>query len=195
MALANIITNSETDFKYGFNVINNVSLIDKRLPTLYIGYMNMKSIGIKIESVFNRQINETTFWTFDKNEKRVEYDKDIVNFINFFLDYMEEKMVYESIDISTYSYSKLKNVYRILNSQIKKTVYISENSVFINFNHNVICIDLNSIDYIDIAREKVINKIKSFNNVHVYEDKKSIPNMVLRCVHTEALIPLIISNI
>ena len=40
MALANIITNSETDFKYGFNVINNVNLIDKRLPTLYIGYIN-----------------------------------------------------------------------------------------------------------------------------------------------------------
>lgn len=193
MAIANIVTNKQdNDFSYGFNVVSDLTKINKDIPTLVIGYFFAKENGIEIKSVFDRVVNENIFWTFDKSEKRIEYDKDYVKFIKFCINNIESRIKYFSIDVTNYKLSLIKNVFNYLKRNNKKTVYKGVNAIYISNGESVLCIDLNSTNYIGISDEKVITKIKEFDNVVFYENKKTIPYYLIKYIDSENVIPMIL---
>ena len=76
--IGNIISDGKSNgFGNLFNVVNDYSLIDDKLPTLIIGYEKASEI-IDGYSILQKEYNNGMLrWTFSRNERRSDYIKDI----------------------------------------------------------------------------------------------------------------------
>ena len=83
MCIANIVTKRKVTFDSLICKCKSINDIDSTKPTLIIGWEEVKSIYGKDISILEKQINEKVFWTFDKTERRNDYEKDIFTFISF----------------------------------------------------------------------------------------------------------------
>lgn len=66
--IGNIITNSSIETSKFFNVVSDLKNIDISIPTLIIGWDNVKKLYPE-QNILNNKINENISWTFSKREK------------------------------------------------------------------------------------------------------------------------------
>ena len=85
MCIANIVTKRKITFDSLICKCKSINDIDSTKPTLIIGWEEVKSIYGKNISILEKQIDEKTFWTFDKTERRNDYEKDINAFYFFII--------------------------------------------------------------------------------------------------------------
>lgn len=157
MFLGNIVSENSIIVSSLFNVVNDINNIDDRVPTLIIGWDFSKRIfsGVKL-SILDKNINKNTSWTFTKKEKRVDYEKDLDNFIKNCLNYINNKINYQYINILTSEYKIIKKLIEKLTSTEISYIYVCKNSfIYIYSNYNVIGIDFNCLDYLNIDRKKI----------------------------------------
>ena len=76
MNVGNIVTNSKIDIE-NFKVCRNIDNIDRDIPTLIIGWENVKKIYGEKVSILHKQIDTFTFWTFSPKERKSEYETDL----------------------------------------------------------------------------------------------------------------------
>jgi hypothetical protein len=73
MNVGNIVTNSKKiDFE-NFKICRKIDNIDRDLPTLIIGWENVKKIYGERVSILHKRIDTFTFWTFSSKERKSEY--------------------------------------------------------------------------------------------------------------------------
>ena len=99
--IGNIVTNGcKTIYNELFNVVRSIDDCIPGLPTLVVGWSNMKSMfpeANTTEKAFNG-IN----WTFTKTERRCDYEEDIVEFYRNSLKNSLSNVRYVYIDIINY---------------------------------------------------------------------------------------------
>ena len=163
--IGNIICNGlSKGFGDMFNIVNDYSLIDDKLPTLIIGFDNATNL-IKNFSILKKDYNNGMLrWTFKRSERRNEYNKDLSDFKEYCIMRNVKKVKYDYIDIMLYPYSKIKKVINYINSVDDKLCFVTKNSSFIFIYSNrynmVWGLSLSLCEYFDIDKQKVLNKIK-----------------------------------
>lgn len=134
--IANIITKYKFDTSCYFNITDDYYNIDNSLPTLIIGWEEVKKL-FPNQNILDYKISDTISWTFSKREKRHQYEKDINNFITSVVSNLKI-----SINYKFFNY--------ILSSQEKResfTKYISDNKCSIYYN--------SKFAYIYIPKDKI----------------------------------------
>lgn len=169
--IGNIVTDKRVNFDSLINKCKSYNDIDTSVPTLIIGWNNVKSIFPNV-SILNKEINPNMFWTFGRTERRVDYERDINSFYLYCIKNISSHIKYKFFNIITTTYSKCKRLINFINSDISKTIYVHNDcSIFILFDNNVIGISLNDIDYLNIKKNKVLNMIgNNPNNNIIYDD-------------------------
>jgi hypothetical protein len=162
MTIANIVSNDSINIGPEFNVVKSSSDIsDNNLPILYVGYELSQHNLPHIElNVLNKKVDNKTFWTFRRNEKRDVYSIDLENFIRFSYKNYMLNISYIDVDFIQYSNSKMDKVKKKLWSLNNVISYKSNNNVIYVYADNLIFgLDLNIAQYIGHSVQKIEEKI------------------------------------
>lgn len=174
--IANIIYKSSVPLKLNTNLINitsNIGEVDFSLPTLIIGWKFYKEIFPENNtSILNKEVEENLSWTFTRNEKRVDFDKDIINFIKKVFNSLSEKLPYYFIDVLKINNKSFIKLNEFLSSSEEKHIYICNNSfAYIYSNHRVIGLDLEDFNYVEeLENFNKIIKSNKYNNIFYNEN-------------------------
>jgi hypothetical protein len=162
MYIANVITididNSIPDY---INVVRDKKDLIKGLPTLSIGWFKTKEIFNLINlDVGNKVINENTFWTFSKFEKRDVYVNDLNKFYKIAIDNLRKKIKYTFISLLKIKLKKIKSLLNFIDSNETKIIYIYKNRIIYIYNkNNIYGISLDEIEFIGLDKTKIINRL------------------------------------
>lgn len=128
--LANVITDlTRVKFDIKVNKCKSMEEIDKSLPTLIIGYNNAKKY-IKDFNILKKSYpKQNLWWTFNKNERGVDFQDDIYKFALEAIDNIVDKVEYDYIDYVDCTLDKGKKILKYITlSTDYKVAYIDNNN-------------------------------------------------------------------
>ena len=178
-ALANIITNSnKVKFDLPVNKCKDISCRDENLPTLIIGYETAKKYiqGFNILKKFYPKQN--IYWTFKRNERGVDYEKDLNDFYTTVITDFCEKNTYTFIDLITMNYKIAKKLVKFAKSDEKKMIFNENNRflyVYCEKYNTVFGFSLSTSDFFGINPIKILNLFKNNPNNEFVYDFTNIP--------------------
>ena len=163
--LANIITKNKIEVSSFINVSKNILDVDLSLPTLIIGWNEVKTFYPN-QDILNKCITDNVKWTFSKREKRYQYEEDIVKFIDEVAKKLNENVNYRFFNYVLASQNKRDNFL----SYIKKgncSIYYNTRFLYVyNVNDDItIGISLVDLNYIGVNVKEFILSLKSSNNI------------------------------
>jgi len=193
MYIGNIVTDNiikDNDFK----VCTSIDLIDETLPTLIIGWKLVKEMYGDNVSILHKKINQRTYWTFNKRERKIDFENDLELFKDFCIESFGENIPYVYFDIL---YGKKSINYRIIRKllSLKNPItYIDVNGMVYIYSENIIFgIDLNILDFFKGKKDKVIKKLKNIKN-NVFANNEifnSNGDLLIKVKNKKRLIPYI----
>lgn len=190
-----VVFNEGVKVDKGFKKCLSIKDVDKSLPCILIGLTNARNI-IPNFSILNKKYeNEMLWWTFAKNERRVEYDDDIEEFKQFCIKKISEKINYNFMNFLTAKYGEVKNFINYIDSDKKKYYYIDKDKFVFVFDGdtNFYGVSLSTLSFLGIAVDKVLNRIKiGKNNVQVF-NFYNIPKSVLKMINDDILLKIFLS--
>ena len=98
--------------------------INTSLPTLIIGLENAKTNIDNFNILIKRYENDLLWWTFNKTERRVDYEKDIIDFRNFCIRNVTKNFCYHNINLIETKYSNAKKYIEFIKSIEEKYYFI-----------------------------------------------------------------------
>lgn len=153
------------DFVEVVKSLDDVS--DPTKPILYVGLKTAK-INNQNFSILNKRISENVYWTFGKNEKRDDYEKDIKNFFKIVLLHEIKQIKYYYLNLLKLSFSNIKRIVSFcLNTDIKY-IFIDTKMIYIYYNNNIYGISLEILEWLNISIKKVIKKLKQNDNNRIF---------------------------
>jgi hypothetical protein len=174
MCLAKIYTNNK-NFKT-FSLIDVLDFSqytdDINTPTLLIGKKNSEElIGKEKIKVLDREIRKNLYWTYSKVEKRNEYEKDVEEFYQSLFKHIKKHVHYKCIDLYNTSYSEIKNILTQIGGDNVNYIYVTDNHVYIYNLCEIIGISLNELNFLNINKDRIIEKLKkNRNNILIFND-------------------------
>ena len=194
MFIGNVVTETEFSDKR-YNICKSYDEINTNLPTLIIGWKNVKDIfGEENVSILRKNINENTFWTFDIQERKVDYEVDIDNFESVCVGTLNDRINYVYVDLLHDNRKKVKKIIRKIYNLKNIISFKNDNMVYIFDENLVFGVDLNIVEFLGLDKQKIINKINSMSSVTL--DKNEIFNICSGYVQNNntKLIPYIYRN-
>ena len=172
MIIGNLITNEDIDIDF-LNKVENIESINNTLPTLIVGWQETKkNIGEDKVSIIHKKINNRLYWTFTKKERKVDFEKDIINFKNICFNDIEDKINYIYIDVLHYSKSKIKKIIKKI-LQLKSIITYKNNKdmLYIFGDNLVFGVDLNMCNFIGVKKNKILNKVNTISDVTLQQNE------------------------
>jgi len=164
MYVGNIVTQFKIESS-NFKICSKLEDIDTNLPTLYIGWKNIKEImGDKV-SILHKQINNRLFWTFSPKERKSEYETDLDEYMSYCYNNFGKNIPYVYLDlIMGKKLINYKIIKKILSLK-KSTTFISDSNMVYIYGDNIIFgIDLNTVLMFEDKYDKILNKVKNLQN-------------------------------
>ena len=194
MFIGNVVIKKEFSDKR-YNICESYETINTSLPTLIVGWENVKDIfGEENVSILHKDINENTFWTFDIQERKVDYELDIDEFESKCFNFIKNKINYIYIDLLHDNRKKIKKIIKKI-YDLKNIISFIDNNMFYIFDENLVFgLDLNIVEFIGLDKQKIINKINNISSVTL--EKNEIFNICSKYVNNNnnKLIPYIYRN-
>jgi hypothetical protein len=163
MNIGNIVSKTKIEIE-NFKICESLECINEELPTLIIGRKLSKELLGEGISIIHKKVSNKLFWTFDKTERKSEYESDIEQFKEYCFESFGSNIPYVYLDIL---YNSRKINYRIIKKILSlksPIVYFSENDMVYIYSENIIFgVDLNVLNYFQGKKEKIVERIKRLN--------------------------------
>lgn len=174
--IANILTNSKLDVSSFFHITSNFEEIDKTLPTLIIGWGEVKKLFPE-QNILKNEIEENLYWTFSKREKRYKYEQDLENFIKKVTDNINNKINYHFFNYLLANTNKRVSFINYINKGFC-SIYYNSRFLYIYCIKDEITlgISLKDLNYIGINSKDFINSLLNQNNNIICDNLKCIDN-------------------
>ena len=170
MRIANIVCERDIKIDNKFNLINSIDAIIPGLPTLIVGINNAKSYTKDI-SYLDRRIDDNTFWTFSRLEKRDLFEEDLFYFIQFAYNKLLEHAKFKFIDLILSDSEKINLVFYDIKSSENVITFHYQNMVYTYVNDTIYGFDLRQVEYIGKSIDKFMTKIKDISHVFLQDEK------------------------
>jgi len=181
----------------GFKIFNNIEDVDNDLPTIIIGWGLVKLLyGDKV-SILHKNINIKTFWTFSEKERKVDFEVDIENFKEYCYNNFGENIPYVYLDFLYGKKNINKKIIKKILSLKESTIYVTENEMVYIYGENILFgVDLNTVNYFQNKKDKVLNRLKSLKNCVLVDSKifNKYRDFLYKIKDKKRLIPYIIKN-
>lgn len=192
MFIGQVVTKSKT-----LPIVDYVKTIadyeDNGMPTLIIGKNKAESIFGKDQvKVLDKKIKDNVYWTFAKNERRVDFEADIEAFNNIIVNKLKKSVKYVYYSIFTENTERTKKFIDWLYNGKKKIIYIYEKHLYMYApkTDTVFGISLNDIEYTGKDPEMVLEKIKANkNNIIIYDNTFLGQRLRLEMANSQFIVP------
>ena len=164
--IGNIVTNTKFNGNGIFNVVETTSEIDKRVPSLILGWEYTRKFYPNV-SIVDWKIDDKTFWTFGKREKRERQEEDIKKFTKMCVENMLSSVDYKYSNILILSKEEKEDLFKIISSDKKKTVYLDGDMLYFypEGSKHVYGILMSDIDYEGANRNVLLSKFHKYNGL------------------------------
>ena len=163
---------------------------DFSIPTLIIGKKRaIELFGVENVHVLDKKIQDNVYWTFAKNERRVDYEDDTKKFIDSLVKKINFGVNYYFINIFTEKLSFLKRFIKYVYNNEKKSVYVTKKHIYFYSGKNVVGLSRGDFEYIGIDSDKVVAKIKSNPQNIVFTDDEISPDIVKFAKSSNIIVP------
>jgi len=158
----------------GIVTIKEERIINSLLPTLIVGWANVKGMfNDKEISILNKTIRKNLYWTFAPGEDTQDFNEDIETFINHLYNDFISEVKYHFIDpiVENFSTSiELISMYE--NEYCFEKTYITENFIYIyDKPKNIILgIDLKYLKFLNFNIDQLLLEIKKISCQLLMED-------------------------
>ena len=122
--------------------------------------------------IITRKLDDNTYWTFKRTEKRDLHEEDIYKFTHMVYQDAVDALIYFFIDPFLYKRREIKKTLRTLDSLAPFISYKHDDMIYIYGQNLVFGVDLSLLEFIGIKRDKIIRKISEKS--HVFLDKNTI---------------------
>lgn len=177
--IANIVTTYKLDVSEFFNVVKDYNDIDKTVPTLIVGWKEVKKL-FPSQDILISYIDDNTTWTFSKQEKRFQYEKDIKLFIDNIIKNLNNNVNYKFFNYILYNKKKQETFIEYVK---KGNCSLYHNSRFLYIYNHIdkvtLGISLNDLKFININVGKFIKELVNNNNNIICDS--------LKCFDTQSL--------
>lgn len=170
MLIANVVCERELKIDDRFNVVKSIEEINPDLPTLIVGIDNAKSYS-KTISYLDRRIDNKTFWTFTRTEKRDLFEEDLFYFIEFAYNQLIKNIRFDFVDLILCDSNQINSVFKNIESSDESITFHYKNMVYTYVNNEIYGFDLRQVDYIGKSSAKFLDVIKSFSDVFLQDEK------------------------
>lgn len=192
MNIGRIITkNKNIDTLDFVDVTSDISSIDNFVPTLIIGKKQAEEIyGKDKVKVLDKKITSNVSWTFDKTERRNEYERDLKSFNDSLIKTVRKNIKYDFFNIYIEPISRIKKLISFIKSDKTKYIYISNGLIYLYYNNIVHGISLNDIEYLGIKKNKILSLLKSNNSNIIINDSDFLSKKMKQIIKDDkTLIP------
>lgn len=174
--------------------VDDIKLADSTKPILIVGWENAKKHN-GYKSILDKSLGDNVFWTFSKSESRVDFEESLAKFYDIIFNNILNNIKYYYINIFKLRYNKIKKLYSILYSIEEKTIYISDNLIYIPYKGDILGLSLKMMKYCGITSDKVISRIVSNPKNKVVEDNdKFVFKLSKRLGNKKYALPYFISS-
>ena len=172
MYIGRIISNKENIDTLDFvDVTENVGSIDNFIPTLIIGKKKAEEIyGKENIKVLDKKITNNVTWTFDKVERRNEYERDLKMFNDSLIKTIKKNIKYEFFNIYIEPISRIKKLISFIKSPKIKYIYIFNDHIYMYYNNIVYGISLSDIQYLGINKNRILRLLNSNSSNIIVEN-------------------------
>lgn len=180
MKIANIYTTTKFDNEL-YNVTDKKESLIAGIPTLIIGWSNVKRLFPNAD-ILNWKINDDTYWTFGKRERRSEYESRVDKFLEIAICELDKHVVYRYINLLTATTEEKNALFGKLTSESTKSVLKYYDMLYLTEeDYNVVYgISLRDIDYEGKDRNCVINLAKKNKSItYIEEDECGVCNDII----------------
>jgi hypothetical protein len=187
MCLGVIYTNSNKFEVLQFFKKERLENFDKntKIPSIILGKKNSVELLGEV-SVLNRQITDNVSWTYNKLEKRSDFEVDIEVFYKNIFKKLLKKIKYEYINIYTSKHSDIKRLYSVLYFDgERKVTYITNSMIYIYCNSTVYGISLFEINYCGMNITKIIDRLTKLPNNEIITSNNFIKNDVKKYINNQ----------
>ena len=170
MQIGNIIIDDYIKLDEKFNIINSLDDIIDNIPTLVVGLDNAKKLDVKL-NYLERKLDDNTFWTFNKKEKRVLFEEDLFYFIEHSYTLFRKKISFKFIDLIL-SYSQdINNVFNNIKESKNVISFVYIDMVYVFMNKTIYGFDLRQVVFIGKTKVTFIDLIKNLSDVFLEDNK------------------------
>jgi len=162
--IGNIITSDKLKVDENFNVVDSLDKIIEGIPTLIIGLDNVKKLDTKLNYV-DRKLDDLTYWTFSKKEKRVLFEEDLFYFIENSYKHVKDSVEYIFIDFILFSDRKVGKIFNKIKESRNNITFINERMIYIYSEKYLFGIDLKQVEFLGYNLELFLVKIKELSMV------------------------------
>ena len=152
--IGNIVTSNDLKVDENFNVVDSLDNIIEGIPTLLVGIDNAKKKSDKLNYI-ERQLDDNTFWTFTKKEKRVLFEEDLFYFIENSYKHLTEKINYVFVDAILFDNTKMKGIFDEISKNDNNITFITNEMVYIYCCNKIFGIDLKQINHCNINTKNI----------------------------------------
>jgi hypothetical protein len=195
MYVGNIVTKSKL-VEENFNIVNNFDEIDNDLPTLIIGWEIVKN-QIEGISIIHKKISQRLYWTFTTKERKVDYEVDLEKFKELCFNQFGDNVPYVYLDlIHGKRRVNIKIIKKVLSLKNPVTYFSDKGMVYIYDENIIFGMDLSIVQYTNLNKEKIINKIKSIGDNVLVSDEifNKCKDLLYKIKFKNKLIPYIYKN-
>lgn len=172
MYIGRIISNKENIDTLDFvDVTKNIGSIDNFIPTLIIGKKKAEEIyGKENIKVLDKKITDNVSWTFDKVERRNEYERDLKTFNDSLIKTIKKNIKYEFFNIYIEPISRIKKLISFIKSPKIKYIYIFNDHIYMYYKNIVYGISLSDIQYLGINKNRILRLLNSNSSNIIVEN-------------------------
>ena len=168
--VANILTNEKFSGEI-YNIVNKFNDLIEGIPTLVIGWDFCKK-NYPNSDILDNKIDNLTYWTYGKREKRDKYEESVEWFKNFAIKKFIESIKYEFINVMLMSGGKKDKFYSLFDGKIPNSYFVGDMCYINNENENVVYgVSLRDFSYIGVDSKKIARFIYKNSNVINSNDK------------------------
>ena len=170
--LANILVKSKFEDIAFYNVVSEESSLIEGIPTLIVGWELAKSLYPEA-SILDWQINDNTYWTYEKRIRRQNYESDIAKFKKEVLNKIIKTVGYKFISVLTCDIEEKIWFNNLLNSDEPKTVFIDGDLVYVYVKSSkmVYGVSLLDIDYSNGNRKRILYIIFNTPSIKIVKER------------------------
>jgi hypothetical protein len=144
--------------------VDSLNDIIEGIPTLIIGLDNVKKLDTKLNFV-DRKLDDLTYWTFSKKEKRVLFEEDLFYFIENSYKHVKDSVEYIFIDFILFSDRKVSKIFNKIKESNNNITFVNERMVYIYSEKYLFGIDLKQVEFLGYNLDLFLVKIKELSMV------------------------------